>query len=147
MVCKLDATNWIIQLKLIAGVITTAEPVSHLLYYKAQHTTLLFWICCWNKVYRDTQALSQIKIVQRTKFFSWQNAFTKLFAEWTIKVPVVSIRIRSTGHSSSDVEWTPTSSRGRREFEMKKSLRGWYVQSSLTPSHFTTMEKGQRLSL
>lgn len=68
-----------------------------------------------------------------------------------MKAPVVSIRIRSISEFP-EAEPTSTSSRGRPEFEMRKSLRGrnlWSTSPGLTPlpSHFTTTVMGQLSSL
>src|SRR5712672_1636911 len=94
--------------------------------------------------------VSQRKIAQRTKFFSWLNEPTNLFAKRAIKAPVVNIRIRSLGHSIPGVDVTSTRSRGREECEMRKSLRGRYLRecsSGLAPSHSTMTNVGQLLSL
>src|SRR5258708_38661164 len=91
-----------------------------------------------------------MKIAQRRKFFFWRNALTKLSIKRTRNGPVMSIRIRSGGHEFPDMEFTSTSSRGRAEFEMRKSLLGryfWGASFGLTPSHFTTTVMGQLLSL
>jgi hypothetical protein len=84
-------------------------------------------------------------MAQRTKFFSRQNAFKNLFAKRTIEAPVRSIWIRSIGNGFTDVELTSTSSRGRVEFETRKSTtRTVLAELFIWLNAFTSHDKVDR---
>jgi hypothetical protein len=87
--------------------------------------------------------LPEIKIVQRTKFFS-QNALTNLFAKRTIKAPVRSMRLRSVDHEFPAVEFTSTRSRGR---DMKVrtilQLAEWFIGFNIFTYAFHDKGDGQ----
>jgi hypothetical protein len=86
-----------------------------------------------------------MKIMQRTRFFSRQNAFKNLFAKRTIEAPVRSIRIRSIGNDFTDVELTSKSSRGRVEFETRKSTtRTVLAELFIWLNAFTSHDKVDR---